>query len=133
MKYFDYIYYRVYSTYQKWREPDPWIYASILVALMQFLNLLVIYLIVDELINTSTNLKPVIVVLIVALIGLNFQRYSKVKSFEKLKDLWKEEQKEIKKKKGWFIVLYIITSVLLPIAYGLIKHNIIGENTLFLS
>ncbi len=126
MKYFDYIYYRVYSTYQKWREPDPWIYASILVALMQFLNLWVIYLIVDELINTSTNLKPVIVVLIVALIGLNFQRYSKVKSFEKLKDLWKEEQKEIKKKKGWFIVLYIITSVLLPIAYGLIKHNIIG-------
>lgn len=126
MKYFDYIYYRVYSTYQKWREPDPWIYASILVALMQFLNLLVIYLIADELINTSTNLKPVIVVLIVALIGLNFQRYSKVKSFEKLKDLWKEEQKEIKKKKGWFIVLYIITSVLLPIAYGLIKHNIIG-------
>ncbi len=126
MKYFDYIYYRVYSTYQKWREPDPWIYASILVALMQFLNLLVIYLIVDELFNTSTNLKPVIVVLIVALIGLNFQRYSKVKSFEKLKDLWKEEQKEIKKKKGWFIVLYIITSVLLPIAYGLIKHNIIG-------
>ncbi len=126
MKYFDYIYYRVYSTYQRWREPDPWIYASILVALMQFLNLLVIYLIVDELINTSTNLKPVIVVLIVALIGLNFQRYSKVKSFEKLKDLWKEEQKEIKKKKGWFIVLYIITSVLLPIAYGLIKHNIIG-------
>lgn len=125
MKYFDYIYYRVYSTYQKWREPDPWIYASILVALMQFLNLLVIYLIVDELINTSTNLKPVIVVLIVALIGFNFQRYSKVKSFEKLKDLWKEEQKEIKKKKGWFIVLYITTSVLLPIAYGLIKHNII--------
>lgn len=125
MKYFDYIYYRVYSTYQKWREPDPWIYASILVALMQFLNLLVIYLIVDELINTSTNLKPVIVVLIVALIGFNFQRYSKVKSFEKLKDLLKEEQKEIKKKKGWFIVLYITTSVLLPIAYGLIKHNII--------
>lgn len=125
MKYFDYIYYRVYSTYQRWREPDPWIYASILVALMQFLNLLVIYLIVDELINTSTNLKPVIVVLIVALIGFNFQRYSKVKSFEKLKDLWKEEQKEIKKKKGWFIVLYITTSVLLPIAYGLIKHNII--------
>lgn len=126
MKYFDYFYYRVYSTYQRWREPDPWIYASILVALMQFLNLLVMYLIVDELINTSTNLKPVIVVLIVALIGLNFQRYSKVKSFEKLKDLWKEEQKELKEKKGWFIVLYIIVSVLLPIAYGFIKHNLIG-------
>jgi hypothetical protein len=126
MKYFDYIYYRVYSTYQKWREPDPWIYASILVALMQFLNLLVIYLIVDELINTSINLKPVIVVLIVALIGLNFQRYKNVKPYEKIENFWKDEQKESKKKKGWFIVFYIIISVLLPIAYGFIKHNLIG-------
>jgi hypothetical protein len=126
MKYFDYIYYRVFSTYQKWREPDPWIYASILIALLQFLNLLVIYLIVDGLINTSANLKPVIVVLIVVLIGLNFQRYSKVKPYEKMKDLWKDEQKEAKKKRGWFIFLYIIISVLLPIAYGFIKHNLIG-------
>jgi formate hydrogenlyase subunit 3/multisubunit Na+/H+ antiporter MnhD subunit len=90
------------------------------------LNLLVIYLIVDGLINTSANLKPVIVVLIVVLIGLNFQRYNKVKPYEKLKDLWKEEQKEAKKKRGWFIILYIIISVLLPIAYGFIKHNLIG-------
>ena len=97
-----------------------------LVALMQFLNLLVIYLIVDELINTSTNLKPVIIVLIVLLIGLNFQRYNKVKPYEKLKDSWKNEQKELKKKMGWFIVLYIIISVLLPIAYVFIKHNLIG-------
>lgn len=126
MKYFDYIYYRVYNTYQKWREQDPWIYASMLVALMQFLNLLVIYLIVDVLINTSTNLKPVIIVLFVVLIGLNFQRYSKVKPYEKLKGLWKDEQQELKKKKGWFIVLYIILSVLLPIAYGFIMHNLIG-------
>lgn len=126
MKYFDYIYYRVYSTYKKWKEPNPWIYASMLVALMQFLNLLVIYLIVDELINTSTNLKPVIIVLIVLLIGLNFQRYNKVKPYEKLKDSWKNEQKELKKKMGWFIVLYIIISVLLPIAYVFIKHNLIG-------
>lgn len=126
MKYFDYIYYRVYNTYQKWREQDPWIYASMLVALMQFLNLLVIYLIVDVLINTSTNLKPVIIVLFVVLIGLNFQRYSKVKPYEKLKGLWKDEQQVLKKKKGWFIVLYIILSVLLPIAYGFIMHNLIG-------
>lgn len=126
MKFFDYIYYRLYSTYRKWRDPDPWIYASMLVALMQFLNLLVIYLIVDVLINTSTNLKPVIIVLFVVLIGLNFQRYSKVKPYEKLKGLWKDEQQELKKKKGWFIVLYIILSVLLPIAYGFIMHNLIG-------
>jgi len=126
MKFFDYIYYRLYSTYRKWRDPDPWIYASMLVALMQFLNLLVIYLIVDVLINTSTNLKPVIIVLFVVLIGLNFQRYSKVKPYEKLKDLWNDEQKELKKKMGWFIVLYIILSVLLPIAYGFIMHNLIG-------
>lgn len=97
-----------------------------LVALMQFLNLLVIYLIADVLINTSTNLKPVIIVLFVVLIGLNFQRYSKGKPYEKLKDLWKDEQKELKKKMGWFIVLYIILSVLLPIAYGFIMHNLIG-------
>jgi hypothetical protein len=130
MNYFDYIYYRVYSIYQKWREPDPWIYASILVALMQFLNLLVIYLIVDELINTSVNLKPIIIVLIVALIGLNFQRYKNVKPYEKIENFWKDEQKESKKKKGWVIVFYIIISVLLPIAYGFIKHNLIGGKNL---
>lgn len=125
MKYFDYIYYRVFSTYQKWREPNPWIYASILVALLQFLNLLVIYLITDVLINTTANLKPVIVVLIVVLIGLNFQRYNKVKPYEKMKNLWKDEQKASKKKRGWLIILYIIISVLLPISYGFIKHNLI--------
>jgi hypothetical protein len=125
MRYFDYIYYRVYETYQKWKEPDPWIYASMLVVILQFLNLLLLFLVIEELFNLSANLKPFIIVLMIALIGLNFQRYHKVTIFEKLKVIWKDEQKETKINKGWYIVLYIILSLLIPIAYGIIRHNII--------
>jgi hypothetical protein len=122
MKFFDYLYYRTYFAYLKKNDSDPWIYATNLVALMQTFNLLAIYTLVQKIQNKQPINKIVFVIIALLLIGLNYYRYQKIKPYNKLCDLWINDDKGTRMKKGILIVLYIILSVLLPVLYSFFRQ-----------
>jgi ABC-type amino acid transport system permease subunit len=129
MIWFDYVYYRVYVAYQKRKEPDPYMYATSIVALCQCLN----FFIIDTIFKYFTNMyitallgKPILVIIMFIVLGLNYRRYdhNNKRSYRKFHSIWKNEPKDVRHKRGWLVMIYILASVLFPIVYGFIKHNI---------
>jgi hypothetical protein len=127
MNWFDYVYYRVYVAYAK-KDPDPGIYAPAIVTLCQFLNFFIIDTICEYFTHTymAAQLgKPILLVLLFALLGLNHRRYGRYgQSYPKFHAIWKDEPKDVRHKRGWWVMIYILASVLFPIVYGFIRHNI---------
>ncbi len=123
MKIFDYLYYRTYFAYMRKNEATPWIYATNLITLMQFLNLLVVFIIVNKFVSIDNNLKPFIIILFLLLFVVNYHRY-KGKTYTKLNDLWNNENKKSRQRNGILIVLYILISILLPIIYSIFGRNL---------
>lgn len=124
MKLFDYLYFRTYVAYLKRNEITPWIQSTSLVALMQNLNLFIFYIFCNTFFSIHFNEKAYFVLLFLLLCILNFYRYQKIKPYSELCKLWDKETKETKKIKGYLIILYITTSVSLPILYGYFFHNL---------
>lgn len=74
------------------------------------------------------NIVSTIVLLIIW--RLNFKRYKSI-TYAKLKMRWKNETPQIRRKRGWLVLLFILSSVLLPVLYGFIKHNILEGKSFF--
>lgn len=120
---FDYIFYRVYKTYQK-RDNNPEIYASGILSVIQFFTLLSFLAIIRMVYDFPIPNKYLILPLIVLLIGINWFRYERNLNIEELDSRWKEEDPTQTRKKGWLIILYVVVSILFPIMYGILKHNL---------
>lgn len=85
MKIFDYLYYRTYGIYLKKNESSPWIYATNLVSLIQFLNLLVLFIIVNKFVIITSDLKFFVIILYLLLFGfglaINYFRFQQMGLF----------------------------------------------------
>jgi hypothetical protein len=134
MTWFDYVYYRVYVAYAK-KDPDPGIYAPTIVTLCQFFN----FLIIDTILQYTANIsifkhleKPILVIILLTALGLNHRRYGRYgQNYPKFHAIWKDEPKDVRHKRGWWVMIYILASVLFPIVYGFIKHNIMEGASFF--
>lgn len=120
---FDYIFYRVYKAYQK-RDDTPAIYASGVLSVMQFFSLLSILAIIRLLIDFPIPQKYFILPIILLLIGINWFRYERDFDFKKLEAKWGEENSSQRKRRGWLLVISLISLILFPILIGVLKHNL---------
>lgn len=120
---FDYIFYRVYKFYQK-RDGTPAIYASGVLSVMQFFLLLSTLAIVRLLVDFPIPQKYFIIPIILLLIGINWFRYEQNFDFKKLDSRWGEENGNQRKRRGWLLVVSLISLILFPILIGVLKHNL---------
>ncbi|MCD4747442.1 MAG: hypothetical protein K8R58_14190 [Bacteroidales bacterium] len=136
MKLFNYIFYRVCDFYKKKKDSAAEQSGSLIVSLLQFFTLLDIFIIVrifwEYPIPTYINenkywVLPVGIILAV----VNWYKYEKTKAFRKYRKVWKDEKLEIRRRKGKLIIVYIIASILIPVLYGLIRHNLMEDKSFF--
>lgn len=120
---FDYIFYRVYKFYQK-RDGTPAIYASGVLSVMQFFLLLSTLALVRLLVDFPIPQKYFIIPIILLLIGINWFRYEQNFDFKKLDSRWGEEDSNQRKRRGWLLVVSLISLILFPILIGVLKHNL---------
>jgi len=132
MKWFDYIFYRIAQSYlMKWKD-DTGIFTGIaILTLSQFLFLLTFGLVLSHTSNFKIPYLNKYYIWLICLSGLvlNSIRYKKFITFKMLEQKYANENNA--KKNGILVVVYLILMFLLPVLYGVIKHNIIGGKSIF--
>lgn len=113
--FFDYLYYRTYSAYQR-LDNIPYMYAVSLVALMQQFNIVTIYFWVDVFWEIELDVNEyVIYASFLIFIVPNFIRYTRVTDFKQLSEKWECEEKKNRVRNGVFALGYVTLSVILLI------------------
>lgn len=129
IKTYDYIFYRVCSFYRKKKDLSPEASGWVLNAVLQSFTILDFFIIARVLyeypIPENFNKFWALPLIAVSLV-INWHRYEKKITYNELRKIWNDEDKIIKKRRGWMIIFYFVVSILIPILYGLIKENIIG-------
>ncbi|MCQ2229630.1 MAG: hypothetical protein MJZ13_07790 [Bacteroidales bacterium] len=122
---FEYLYYRIYATYKyRWHENMPGMYALGIVSLMQLFMLFLLlrvfpYLIwgvdllsfmdgMNKFVFGSTTLLPMYVI--------NYWYFYKHTSFEILEEKWVCEPENQKKRRGRFVLCFIVLFFLVTVA-----------------
>lgn len=52
----------------------------------------------------------------------NFFRYFKIIPFKKAEEIWRYEEADIKRKRGWGIIIYIIQNIMITILLSLFRN-----------
>lgn len=123
-KFFDYIFYRVYKQYEKWREDYPYPFAEGVVVVIQifiiygFLTLISFFNFFPK---TFENPKYYAFFLMIIVYMVNHLRYGKkykelIRTFDKIAD-------PNKKRNGILIVVLIVFIILFPIVIGILRNN----------
>lgn len=129
MKLFDYIFYRVCDYYKQKKDSAAETTGSLIVSLVQFFTLLDTFIIVRiiwEYPIPNSFSKYWFLPLIILLPIINWYKYVKPRNYKKYRKIWKEEKSSQRRKRGVLIISYIIVSILIPVLYGLIWHNLMG-------
>lgn len=122
MKMFDYIFYRVYRVYKK-RDSSPEIYATNVLAVMQFFFLLSLMATIRLFVSFPTPGIVYILPGLALIIALNWYKYGFNIDVKKLDAQWKDEDRARQKRRGWLLVISLITFILFPIIIGIVEHN----------
>ncbi|AKQ44910.1 hypothetical protein TH63_03565 [Rufibacter radiotolerans] len=120
---FDYIFYRVYKAYQK-RDSTPEIYAAGVLSLMQFFFLLCILVFIGLFVEFPIPHKYYALPFIILILGINWFKYERNFNVKELELKWGKEDRSIRKRRGWLLVLCLISLILFPIVIGVLKHNL---------
>ena len=127
---YDYIFYRVYSFFQRRKDDISDEKATNLVVTLQCFLMIDIFIIVrlifDFEINRQYYHKWLLGLPLVLLIGIyNHRRYKKrfkKDNYMKFNLLWKDEINFKKKRNGWLIITYMLFSIIiLPVLYTLLR------------
>lgn len=124
-KFFDYIFYRVYKQYEKWREDYPYPFAEGVVVVIQFFLLLDLFTILSNLNflpRKIGNIKYYISIVLIVLYLYNDRRYKKkyieiIKGYDEIDD-------PNRKRNGLLIVALIVVVILFPMVIGYLRNNL---------
>ena len=110
MIFFDYVYYRVHSTYlNRWKDDMPGLYGICALSVLQSFNLLVVGLIVSRpQVEKFTAIESNIALVVGMIMVFNSLRYLRFISFEELRDKFGEPDS----KKGIYVVIYMVLSII---------------------
>ncbi len=129
MKIFDYIFYRVCDFYKRKKDSSAEFTSNLIVSLIQTFTVIDLFIFIRIFWEypmpknfTKFWLLPIIIILPI----INWYKYQKTKKYVDFRKIWNNEANQEKRKRGALIVLYLIISMLIPILYGLIRHNIMG-------
>lgn len=68
--------------------------------------------------------KYFIVIILLGMLYLIYQRYNKKQVIEELKGRYKDERLKRNRIRGWLFILYFILVLLVPICVGYMRHNL---------
>lgn len=127
MNLYDYLFYRIADWYKKKKDSAAESTGMLLVSLIQFFTLFYMFVIfrwfwefpLPQNINKYWALPILIIIPIV-----NWYRYVKPRKYREYRKKWRQEETSKRRKKGWLLILYLITCMLIPIMTGFVKHNL---------
>lgn len=123
-KFFDYIFYRIYKQYEKWREDYPYPFAEGVIVVLQIFiiyNILTLMSIVDLFPKKIENSKYYAVFLMVFVYLINHHRYKK--KYLEILATYDNTDDQNKERNGVFIVVLIVMVILFPIVIGVLRNN----------
>lgn len=122
--FFDYIFYRVYKQYEKWREDYPYPFAEGVIVVIQGFIILSIITVLSSLNILPRKVeahKTYALISLIVLYLVNHLRYKK-KYIEIIK-AYDVKDDSNRKRNGIFIVLLIIVVISFPIIIGVLRNN----------
>ncbi len=125
LKWFDYVYYRVYLWYKNKNEPHyhfagiAIVSVLIVILLISLLTVLTLFFFtMPKIEKWQTAIFAFVILLLVR------YRYTKLVNFGNLHKEWGKESKNVKIKKGWLIVCVFVSSMIFIILIGYLRHNL---------
>lgn len=119
MRFFDYIFYRLYKFSKDKGDNAPETNGSLLLSLMQLLTILNAMAFVRMIYYFTVPSKWTILPIAILIAVFNWYRYEQSIEVEELEKIWAGESKIKWIKNGWFIGLYFVLMFLLVILIGL--------------
>lgn len=124
MNLIDYVFYRTYSFYKKKKDSTPIFMGCLVLAVSSAFLFLSLMVIVGIILKTEFHLNKVIMALLLIIIIIGFViRFNNRQFIDLLEERYGKEDIEKKRRNGLYIALYILTVFLIPIVYGILKHN----------
>lgn len=124
MKVFDYIFLRIYLFFKAKKDFAPERNGSLIVSLLQFLTILSLYLIGQEIFGYLMLTSKWQALPLMLVIGIfNWYRYEKQLNLEDLQEKWKDESSRDKTARGFLIVIYLIVSAAIPVLRGMATNG----------
>lgn len=123
-KFFDYIFYRVYKQYEKWREDYPYPFAEGVVVIIQifiiygFLTFLSFFNLFPKRIDNPKYYAFFLMVIVYLVNHLRFRN-----KFKEIICIYDKMQDPNRKRNGVLIVLLIVIVILFPIIIGVLRNN----------
>ena len=121
------MYYRIYKFYYKW-DKETGITAIVALSMFQSMSLNLIFIIVLKLFFSKWEIVPFSkliswggVILSLLLTIINQKYYSD--KYEYLNSIWKNENRKIRKKRGWLVILLLATPIIILMYLGILNRN----------
>lgn len=134
MKFFNYSYYRFCDFYKKKKDSSAEMTGAIIVSIIQCFFIIDSFILLRIIWEYPIHEKfskfwflPIYAIILL----FNWNTYVKPKKYREYRTIWKDEEKAQRRKNGLYVVLCLVISILIPILYGLIKHNIMDGNSFF--
>ncbi len=119
-KFFDYVFYCVCTFYYKNNDSSPIFAGLAVLSLMQVINIFTIVALIFHLLKyTPNHIKLIVGCTCIIVTVLNGFRYNKF-NYNILNERWKDDNSKIQKKKGTFVVLYLLLTIPLAFLIGFI-------------
>ena len=121
---FDYIFYRIYKFFKERGDNVPETKGILILSMIQFLTLFDLVVFVRMIYPFPLPEKIYIIPFVALPAIINWLRYERNFDLSKLDNRWNDEDKMMKTRNGWFIILYLLVSFLIPAVHGYIEHNL---------
>lgn len=122
--FFDYIFYRVYKQYEKWREVYPYPFAEGVIVVLQIFitySILTFLTFFDLFPKKIDSARIYAFFLMVVVYLINHLRYKK--KYIEIVKAYDVKDDSNRKRNGIFIVLLIIVVISFPIIIGVLRNN----------
>jgi hypothetical protein len=128
MNLFEYLFYRVYHFYKDKNDSTPIFMGCLVLSLICCLTILSFIMLVSCFGNKwaidGGVLKSIMLLLAVPLPFLWMIRYKNSELQLKIECQYQNESQNDKYRRGWFLSIYIIILLLIPISIGYMRHNL---------
>jgi len=124
IRFFDYIFIRVYILYSKWKEDYPYPFAEGALVVFQFfiiLNFFTVLTFFNIVPKKMENGKHFALILILILYLINHNRYSK--NYKSILEDYNLKSDTYRRKKGFLLLLLVVMIVFFPILIGVLRNN----------
>ena len=139
MKYYNYLFYRVADYYiNRWKDTGGLVNGIGLVTFMQLTHLWSIFIVTalfSEQVNyclfekweTKSSLHSWIIYPCLLVYGFNMLKYLKFTKYDYFQEKWKDENKSLRKKRGWLIILYVLLNIAITAILAIYRSHTLSS------